>query len=189
MQSLHTLNGDNPMENELLILDTIEKNNNVTQREISKNTGISLGNVNILIKRLVKKGMIKIERINPRTVQYILTPHGFREKAEATYRYIVSSYKYINEIDRKIDLIFEKYFAEVQKHVYLFGNRDEIYEILINKLNSANMEYTSLENLDEVNAYHNTLSGENTAIIVWQPEYEEELKLAGTKYIYLLEEI
>jgi DNA-binding MarR family transcriptional regulator len=177
------------MENELLILNTIEKNNNATQREIAKNTGISLGNVNILIKRLVKKGMIKIERINPRAVQYILTPHGFRGKAEATYRYIVSSYRYITEINRKIDILFEKYFTKQQKHVYLFGDRDEISEILINKLNSANMEYTSLENLDEVKACPYIMLGEDPAVIVWQPEYEELLKKIGINYIYLLEEI
>jgi len=177
------------MENELLILNTIEKNNNATQREIAKNTGISLGNVNILIKRLVKKGMIKIEKISPRAVQYILTPHGFREKAEATYRYIVSSYRYINEINRRIDILLNKYFPAGRGRVYLFGSKDEIHEILVNKLNILNVEYASFENLDEVMACQYLMLGQGPAVIVWQPEYEELLKKTGINFIYLLEEV
>ena len=177
------------MQNELKILDTIEKNNNATQREIAKNTGMSLGNVNILIKRLVKKGLIKIERLNPRTVQYILTPHGFKEKAEATYRYVVASYRYINEIDRKIDILLEKHLCKKHSRIYLFGTRDEIHEILINKLNHSKLEYTFLSTLEELKACSGIAVEEEPAVIVWQPDYKEILKTADIKYIYLLEDI
>ncbi|OPZ94683.1 MAG: hypothetical protein BWY74_00375 [Firmicutes bacterium ADurb.Bin419] len=38
------------MENELQILQNIQKSSFITQRDISKLTGISLGNVNLIIK-------------------------------------------------------------------------------------------------------------------------------------------
>ncbi|MGI6778258.1 MAG: winged helix-turn-helix transcriptional regulator [Acetivibrionales bacterium] len=177
------------MESELRILNTIEKNNSATQREIAKSTGMSLGNVNILIKRLVKKGMIKIERLNPRTIRYILTPHGFREKAEITYRYIVSSYRYINDVDRKINILLKKHLGENKCRVYLFGSRDEIYEILVNNLNNSGSEYTQLNTIEEVKACPGIMQEERPVVIAWQPEPVEMLKQAGIKCIYLMQEI
>src|SRR5690348_14940283 len=95
------------MENELQILNKIECKENMTQRDIAKSTGMSLGNVNLLIKRLVKKGLLKIERINPRTIRYILTPQGLKERTEATYRYVVESLRFMHEVNQKIERLID----------------------------------------------------------------------------------
>jgi len=43
-------------DNEILILEELEKNSNITQRYLSEKTGLSLGMVNILLKKL--KGLL-----------------------------------------------------------------------------------------------------------------------------------
>ena len=69
------------MTNEFVVLKSIESKNTITQRELAKRTGLSLGAVNVLIKRLINKGLLKIEHINAKTMKYILTPKGIMEKA------------------------------------------------------------------------------------------------------------
>ncbi|PNR93175.1 winged helix-turn-helix transcriptional regulator [Petrotoga sp. 9PWA.NaAc.5.4] len=59
-------------ESELLILEIIENNASVTQREISKKSGLSLGMVNLLLKKFVKKGLVKLERLDGKSFRYIL---------------------------------------------------------------------------------------------------------------------
>ncbi len=76
------------MEHEYQVLTHLQENETTTQRKISKRTGLSLGAVNLLLKKMGRKGLIKIERLNARTVRYILTPKGIQEKSRLTYRYI-----------------------------------------------------------------------------------------------------
>ena len=176
------------MENELRILDTIEKNDKVTQREIATNTGMSLGNVNILIKRLVKKGLVKIERLNPRTIRYILTPHGMKEKAEATYRYIVASYKYINEIEAKIDTVLKSGIFSYSSDICLYGRPDELCSIILNRLNSTKLKYIHITSQEDMYAWLKRLENEDKVpTIVWQPDYAEYLKQKNIEYINLLD--
>jgi len=63
------------MEHEYRVLNHLQENEITTQRKISSNTGLSLGAVNLLLKKMVRKGLIKVEKLNARTVRYILTPH------------------------------------------------------------------------------------------------------------------
>lgn len=84
------------MSKEINILNYIYENENVTQRDIAVHVGMSLGGVNLLIKKMVSAGLIRIEAFkNPKLVQYILTPEGMREKATKTYRFIIRNYRQI----------------------------------------------------------------------------------------------
>lgn len=176
------------MENEYRILDTIEKNQEATQREISKHTGISLGSVNVIIKRLIKKGLVKIERLSPRTIRYILTPAGMKEKTRTTYKYIVNSYNYIRKINIKIDRVIVENTQEGLKSVVLFGSGDEIYTLLQKKLNTHNIPFVhivSIKNLN--NTCRNNKNG--TRIILWEPEKAEQLEQRKIKHINLISAI
>lgn len=171
------------MESEFQILDNIEKNNTVTQRDIAKNTGMSLGNVNTLIKRLVKKGFLKMERLNAKTIRYILTPKGIKEKAERTYTYIVESYKYFNEINHRIEAVISSHLSDGTKQVYLFGNKDEIYELLKDKFHQLRISHELIQSCDNLRATDNSI------ILTWHPDYTEILESKGIPYVNLLDAI
>ena len=53
---------DKPTQ-ELSVLSYIDQNSDATQRELSEHIGVSLGSINILVKRLAKKGLIKMVRL------------------------------------------------------------------------------------------------------------------------------
>ena len=76
---------------DLQILSEIERKESVTQRSLSTKLGIALGLTNLYVKRLAKKGYIKVTTIPRNRVKYLLTPRGIAEKTRLTYEYMAYS--------------------------------------------------------------------------------------------------
>jgi len=74
------------------LLRKLESSPEYTQRELSKEMGVSLGKVNYCIRKLTEKGLIKITNFkqNPNKVgyAYILTPRGIEEKTKLTFSFL-----------------------------------------------------------------------------------------------------
>lgn len=83
----------NITEDHIDLLHTLEKDGNVSQRQIAGSTGLSIGKVNYIIKALIDIGFIKINNFNNSNKKseyaYILTPKGIKEKAILTKRFII----------------------------------------------------------------------------------------------------
>lgn len=56
----------------------------VTQRSLSRELGMALGLTNLLIKRFVSKGYVRVTRLRPRHVRYLLTMEGQQALADMT---------------------------------------------------------------------------------------------------------
>ncbi len=65
-------------EYKILKYINLNKNKNITQRDISKNLGLSIGNVNSIIKKMEKEELIEIVK-NSSKQEYRLTKIGFEE--------------------------------------------------------------------------------------------------------------
>ena len=98
------------MENQeirtLKLLEEIDNDRTPTQRDLSKKLNISLGLVNLFIKRLGKKGYFKVKTIPKNRVKYILTPAGAMEKTRLIYEYISSSYHYFKAAKNRVDDLY-----------------------------------------------------------------------------------
>ena len=74
------------------LLRKLESSPECTQRELSKEMGVSLGKVNYCIRKLTEKGLIKITNFkqNPNKVgyAYLLTPQGIEEKSRLTFAFL-----------------------------------------------------------------------------------------------------
>jgi DNA-binding MarR family transcriptional regulator len=70
------------------LLDAVTHSPNVTQRELSKRIGVALGLTNLMLRRLVKKGYIKVINTQRNRIRYLITPQGILEKTRLTYEYI-----------------------------------------------------------------------------------------------------
>lgn len=168
------------MSSELEILKSVDEENRITQRELAKRTGLSLGSVNVLLKRLIHKGLIKIEHINSKTIKYILTPKGLLEKARLTYHYIVSSYNYISGIERKIEKIIGNKNNSVK--VILYGIKDELYDIITAKLKSMNEPYEFVQRNSNINKF----TEGDYIIITWHPEDIDDGQKNGLNTVNIL---
>jgi DNA-binding MarR family transcriptional regulator len=70
------------------ILDVLEREPTVSQRSLASRVGIALGLTNLLLKRLVIKGWVRVVRVRPNRVRYLLTPAGIAEKARMSRAYL-----------------------------------------------------------------------------------------------------
>ena len=83
-------------QRDLEILTAIGEGRPLTQRDLSQRLGVALGLTNLYLKRLARKGLIKISEF-PRKpgpgqrLRYVLTGKGFSEKTRLSYAYIVHS--------------------------------------------------------------------------------------------------
>jgi len=111
---------------DLQLLQEIEQNPQVSQRELSHKYGIALGVTNACIKRMAKKGFIRLRGFPPRRIAYYVTPKGFTEKAKLGlhfFSYNIHRYAEMKkEISRKL--------IEIQnsgiKRVAFYGISDEM---------------------------------------------------------------
>jgi EPS-associated MarR family transcriptional regulator len=77
------------------ILEAIERNPDITQRELAAQLSISLGKTNFLINALLEKGSIKMENFRRsdtklKKIAYLLTPSGISERLRLTQGYLVA---------------------------------------------------------------------------------------------------
>jgi len=64
------------------------ENGFTTQLELAKRLDVSVGLVNLLIMRVVRKGFFKITTIPDRRPLYLRTSKGFAEKSRLTLSYL-----------------------------------------------------------------------------------------------------
>jgi DNA-binding MarR family transcriptional regulator len=76
---------------ELILLEQIERDPDITQASMATLLGVAVGTVNWHIKRLVAKGYVKVKRAERRKLRYIITPEGIALRARLTVDYIEQS--------------------------------------------------------------------------------------------------
>lgn len=81
---------DDPVN--LDLLKTLEGNPSVSQRDLAKHLGISLGKVNFCLNALVEKGWVKVNNFrnseNKLAYAYVLTPRGIEARARMTVHFL-----------------------------------------------------------------------------------------------------
>lgn len=74
------------------IFKLVEANPEISQRELARELGISLGKANYCLKALIEKGLLKASHFrnskNKMAYVYKLTPSGIDEKANVTVRFL-----------------------------------------------------------------------------------------------------
>ena len=94
-------------EDQLDLLQIIEKDGKASQRLISQNTGFSVGKVNYCLKALVDIGFIKIHNFNKsnQKLNYvdILTPKGIQDKTVITKQFIIKKKQEYDKLNSYIN--------------------------------------------------------------------------------------
>ena len=98
-------------ENDLEILRYLENRQEVSQRELSKNIGISLGKINYILKALIDKGVVKARNFknNKNKIQYsyLLTPKGIEEKTKLTIEFLKAKTQEYEALKKEVDRLNE----------------------------------------------------------------------------------
>jgi len=120
-----------------MILDLIEKNKNITQREMSIVIGSAVSMVNNFIDEYEQKGYIKRKYLSTKTVEYFVTKKGLERRKLLNIWYLSSSHSvYMSAKDNIISFlnqIIDKGF----KKILLYG-AGEVAEIMLQVINGDN---------------------------------------------------
>ena len=94
------------------LLNTLEESPHMTQRDLAKKLGISLGGVNYCLKALIEVGHIKMNNFekNPNKLNYLylLTPSGIKERTDLTRDFLKRKMAEYHDLKKEIEIIQSK---------------------------------------------------------------------------------
>ncbi len=114
---------------ELQLLTEISTDQSVTQRSLAKRQGLALGLINFLIRRLVKKGYVKVVNMERKRLRYLITPQGLTEKARLTYEYLEYSLYFYRQVRTFLAAALSVIRESGAKNAVLCGS-GEVAEVL-----------------------------------------------------------
>lgn len=87
---------------DLQLLEAVEEQSTITQRTLAARLGIALGLTNLYVKRLIQKGYIKCETLQPRRLAYVITPRGAARKARLALEFMKYSLDLYRDARRRV---------------------------------------------------------------------------------------
>ena len=124
-------------QRDLRLLNEVERNAAVTQRSLAHKLGVALGLTNLYLKRLARKGYIKITTIPRHRIKYLLTPRGMAEKSRLTYLYMQYSLTYYRDMRERLKVILTERANAGAKRIVICGTGE-----------LAELAYISLREMD-----------------------------------------
>lgn len=116
-------------EKEFALIQAISKNSAITQRGLSQTTGLSLGMTNLLIKRLTRKGLIKVSQLDWKRTRYLLTLKGAAEKSRKAYHYTLYTWRIFRQVLDNIETVLRREYDSGRREFW-FISQDEIRDLL-----------------------------------------------------------
>jgi DNA-binding MarR family transcriptional regulator len=130
------------------LLEELEKTPNLSQRELSKKFGIALGVTNACLKRMVRRGLIRLTKVPPRRIGYYLTPKGFAEKAKLSMTFFSYNIHHYSNLKAMITEKLLEMASQGVKRVIFWGVSDEM-EIAYVTLQGTDMELVAIVDDDD----------------------------------------
>lgn len=137
-----------------------------TQRELASATGISIGLINAVLKRLIRKGYVKVKAFNKKRVHYFLTPKGARQIIKQSYEGVMHVIQHYQKIEAGVGSLISDCIAQGAQSFYLHGEGD--LEQITKSILKRNFGHTPV--LKEINGHQNVTVLNLTAT---EPDYGE----------------
>ena len=173
----------------LVILETIEKQDDLTQRHLADRLGVALGLANSYMKRCVRKGLIKVHQAPASRFLYYLTPKGFSEKSRLTATYLSTSFDFYRSAGESLKKAFSLCEAQGKTSVLLCGV-SELAEIASLRAYEHKIEiigvfdpYSKKENLLHLQVWHSLddVDGYDACLITSLEEAVSFVELLGKR--------
>jgi FlaA1/EpsC-like NDP-sugar epimerase len=118
-----------------MILDLIEKNKNITQREMSIAIGSAVSMVNNFLDEYEQKGYIKRKYLSTKTVEYFVTKNGKERRKLLNIWYFKSSQIVYQSAKDNIISFLNQIIERGFKKILLYG-AGEVAEIMLQVIQS-----------------------------------------------------
>ncbi|MDD3375039.1 MAG: winged helix-turn-helix transcriptional regulator [Candidatus Omnitrophica bacterium] len=119
------------------------------QRDLSHHVNLSLGQTNMLLRRLIAKGYIRIRKIDKRRVKYLLTPQGLAEKMNKSIKYTLRTINSISLIKERLKDLLREIYEKGERKFIVIGKSDLAMMIDI-AVKEMNLKDYSLEHFEVI---------------------------------------
>ena len=126
-------------QRDLLLLSELDRDGGATQRTLATKLGVALGLTNLYLKRLARKGYIKITTIPRNRIRYLLTTQGFTEKSRLTYLYMQYSLSYYRGMRTRLKEMMSTFDGSHGQRVVIYGTT-ELAELAYLSLREMNID-------------------------------------------------
>jgi len=127
----------------LQLLEEVSNDSSISQRKLSNHLGVALGVTNACLKKMIRKGHIKVKGINHKRIVYYLTPEGVTEKTRLAYHFLQYTVNYyINlkkKISSKLDLISKSGINRI-----LYYGAGEVVEVALICIHETDLELVGI---------------------------------------------
>lgn len=138
-------------EREFELINIVGAELAANQRELSRHMNLSLGMTNMLLRRLITKGYIRIRQLNNKKTQYILTPKGFTEKYHKSLHYTLKTIRSIGLIRNQLNIIIQRLYQQGERVFFVLGNSDlaELVEISLKQPQWDGVTFSRVEHVSD----------------------------------------
>jgi DNA-binding MarR family transcriptional regulator len=142
---------DSLNEREFELINIIGAELGANQRDLSKQLDISLGMTNLLIRRLVAKGYIRLRQLNKKKTEYILTPKGFTEKYHKSVHYTLKTIRSIGLIRNQLNIVIQRLYQQGERVFFILGSSDltELVEMSLRQPQWVGVKFSRIEHIPD----------------------------------------
>ena len=142
----HTNKIEDVSYKELRLLEEIEQDPELSQRQLSRRMGVALGVGNLLLKNLAKKRYIKVTHLSWKRWIYVITTKGMTRKVNLTLSYIESFLGHYRRVKKILKENFNSLTLNKESKVAIVGTGE-----------LAELAYLALLDIgvDEINMFGN----------------------------------
>jgi len=180
----------------LRLLEAIDSQADVSQRDLSKRLGVALGLTNSYLKRCVRKGLVKIREAPANRYLYYLTPTGFAEKSRLSLEYLRVSLVFYRQAGSACLQALDECLARGYDRIVLCGASDlaeiaaikalqrpltvlGIYDLRGNHLRGLNLPLLDVLPIDEANSTAYVI----TDLLDARATYQDVVAQVGTECV------
>ena len=132
-----------------LLLSELDRDGGATQRTLATKLGVALGLTNLYLKRLARKGSIKVTTIPRNRIRYLLTPQGLTEKSRLTYQYMQHSLSHYRDMRIRLKEMLSTFEHAHGQRIVIYGTT-ELAELAYLSLREMNIDCVGF--IDEIRA-------------------------------------
>lgn len=140
---MNDLRGDPETYRTLQLMNELEQNEKLSQRELAGRLGIAVGLVNSYLKNLAAKGFLRVKNYPRNRYAYLLTPKGIAEKSRLAYQHL----NYFNNLYTVVRQDYLTVFRDLKEkgtESVVFCGVDEVSEIAYLSLQEARLSLTEV---------------------------------------------
>lgn len=133
---------------ELQLVQILSEEEGLTQRDIFLRLDMAQGLVNRYLKRLARKGWIKLTTAPPKRMLYWLTPKGMAEKTRRTYDFVSFTYRLFREAHRDSSNTLRRMARKEKVRRIVFYGAEPVAEVASMSLKENRIELVAVADED-----------------------------------------